>query len=76
MSKFRNGRIYIIIDDEDITTDMVNFSTSMSKDTMPSKTSGGILKRIIEIIEPASDIFSTYTWYDVDSINAAWDALP
>jgi len=75
MSKFKNGKIYIIINCEDITQAMVNYSTSISKENMPQKTVGGIVKRIIEISEPANDMFISYTWYGQDEIIEVWDAL-
>lgn len=76
MSKFKGGSAFIIIQDTDITTTMVNLSTSTSKNNMPSKTSSGTLYRIVEVLEPVPEIFNTYTWYCKDSIISAWDALP
>lgn len=76
MSKFKNERFYIIIPDEDITTDILNYSSSKSKTDAPSKTSGGILMRILEFPEPGPEIISIYTWYDQDGIVTAWNALP
>lgn len=75
MSKFKNGRVYIIIDDGDITQEMVNYSTSKASSEMPSKSVGGVTKRILETIEPVNSVFASYVWYGQDSINAAWDAL-
>lgn len=75
MSKFKDGKIFIIIDDDEISTQMLNYSTSKSKETMPGKISGGILKRIVETSEPAHTVFSAYTWYGLNDITEAWGAI-
>lgn len=75
MSKFKNGLVYIIIDDLDITQEMVNYSTSTTKNNMPSKTVNLILKRILETNEPVNAVFANYTWYGQDEIMDVWNAL-
>lgn len=75
MGKFKHGRVYIIIDDLDITQEMVNYSTSTKKENMPSKTVNLILKRILETNEPVAMVFANYTWYGQDEIMTVWDAL-
>lgn len=74
-NKFKDGKIFIIIDDLEITQEMVNYSTSKTKEEMPSKVVGLLTKRILETSEPARSVYASYTWYSVDDINAAWEAL-
>jgi hypothetical protein len=76
MGKFKNSQVFIIIDDIDITTEMINYSTSRSKSEMPSKTSNLILKRILETTEPVQNVYASYVWYSVDEILPAWESLP
>lgn len=76
MTKFLGGSVFIIMDEGDITVEMINYNTSKSIDTMPLKVSGGVNKRIVEIKEPVQSIFSAFTWYDKDGVVIAWDALP
>lgn len=75
MSKFKGGKVYIIKNDADITQQMINYSTSTCKSAMPTKTVSGVVKRLIEVSEPVDDVFAQDTWYDIDTIAAAWDAL-
>ena len=75
MSKFSNGIAFIIMNDSDITTKILNCSTSRSKNSMPSKTSGGVIKRIVETTEPINEVFLDYTLYDTQEITPAWDAI-
>jgi len=75
MPKFRNAQVFVIMDDEEITTNIINLSTSISKDTMPTKVSGGITKRIVETIEPVNSSFNSYPWYSCDDILGAWEAI-
>lgn len=74
-TKFKNGQIFIIINDLDITQEMINYSTSKTKEEMPSKVVGLVTKRILETSEPARSVYASYAWYSVDEINAAWEAL-
>lgn len=74
MSNFIDS-VFIIIEDSAITSQMVNLSTSRSKQMMPSKLSGIVLMRILETQVPVSSIFATYTWYKIDNISAAWEAI-
>lgn len=76
MSKFKNSRVYIIVNESDIDTDMLNYSTSKSLSSVPTKTSGGVVKKLLEFVEPAPDMVSTYTWYDQDEVVVVWEALP
>lgn len=75
MSKFTNGQVFIILDDDEISLQVLNYSTSKTKETMPSKTSGGILKRIVETREPVNEVFGSYQWYGMDEIGIAWEAI-
>lgn len=75
MAKFKNGQVFVIMDDEDISTSVVNLSTSTDKGNMPTKVSGGITKRIVETIEPVNSVFNSYVWYGCDDILAAWEAI-
>ena len=75
MNKFKDGKVYMIVDDLDITMEMINYSTSKSKDEMPIKTVDSVDKRIIETSEPVASVFVSYNWYDIDEIEAAWEAL-
>ena len=75
MAKFSDGKVYMIINDEDITTEMINYSTSKSKEEMPLKTVAGVDKRILETLEPVRDVYSSYYWYSKDEINTIWDGL-
>ncbi len=75
MAKFKDSKIFIIINDSDITTEMVNYSTSKSKQEMPSKLVGEVTKRILETEEPAAAVFYSFVWYGIDDISAVWEAL-
>lgn len=75
MPKFKQGRIYIIVSEGDITTEMLNYSTSKDISNMPLKVVGGINKRILETTEPANSVYSSFTWYSIDEVMTAWDAL-
>jgi len=76
MMKFPSGQIFVIMNDSDVTTQVINLSVCRNKSYMPSKVSGGVTKYIVEFTEPAPDIVSTYTWYSKDEILAAWESLP
>lgn len=75
MSKFRLGRVYTIIGDGELTNEMVNLSVSRKKEEMISKTVGGVLKYIVEFLEPAPTAVSNFEWYSIDEINSVWEAL-
>lgn len=75
MPKFKNGQVFVIMDDEDISTSIVNLSTSTSKENMPTKISSGITKRIVETTEPVNSAFNSYQWYSLDGIMTAWEAI-
>ncbi|HCW08691.1 MAG TPA: hypothetical protein DGG95_15135 [Cytophagales bacterium] len=75
MGKFKQNKVYMIIDETEITTEMINYSTSKNKKTMPVKSVEGINKRILETSEPVKEIYSSYNWYDADEINSAWEML-
>lgn len=75
MSKFKNGKVFIIIPDINITTEIINYSTSRTKNEMPNKEVNGIVFRIVETSEPVSPVFSQFTWYSIDDILSAWSAL-
>ena len=75
MAKFKNGQVFVIMDDEDISTSIINRSTSIAKENMPTKVSGGITKRIVETIEPVNAAFNSYPWYSSDDILEAWEAV-
>ena len=75
MNKFKDGKIYIIIDDSEITTEMINYSTSKNKESMPIKTVNSIDKRIIETTEPVESVFVSYPWHGIDEIEDVWNAL-
>lgn len=76
MSKFINGQVFLIMNDADVTTQVINLSLSRKKESMPVKVSGGVTKYIVEFAEPAPDVVAGFTWYSLDEINAAWEALP
>lgn len=70
-------KIYMIVDEDEITTAMINRSTSSSISDMPHKNSGGIDYRIIEAnTNPPNDVFNGFVWHDSESVKAEWDALP
>jgi len=75
MSKFKDGKVFLIVDDEDISTEIVNYSTSTSKENMPSKDVSGVTKRIVETSEPVAAVYAAFVWYSVDEIMTVWDAL-
>lgn len=76
MSKFINEKVFIIIDDADITNEIINKSTSRNKEMAPTKTVDGVTKIILEFNEfnvPSS--LDSYEWYCKNTINSVWDAL-
>ena len=76
MSKFKNNQVFLILNSDEISMQIINYSTSKSADTLPSKISDGVVKKIIETTEPVHTVYSNYTWYSIDEIRAAWEALP
>lgn len=75
MSKFKNGRVYLVLSENDVTAEVVNWSTSRSKDTMPTKAVGGVNKYLVEFMEPMRDELASFVWYDQDEIVGVWEAL-
>lgn len=75
MAKFKNGQVFVIMNDEDISVIIINRSTSVSKENMPTKISGGVTKRIVETLEPVNSAFNSYQWYGIDEIGAAWETI-
>lgn len=72
MNKFSEGRVYILIPDSEITQEMINYSTSKTKEAAPSKTINGVLYRILETFEVPRAIYGPYKWYDKQELPQEW----
>lgn len=67
--------VFMILPDDEVSVSVVNRSTSRSKENMPSKESGGIVYRLVEVISPVHTSEAIYQWYLKGEIDAAWEAL-
>jgi hypothetical protein len=70
MAIFNN--VYLIIDAADITTEMINWSTSKSLEEMPQKNGKALLECATV---PPRAVFQGYVWYDEKSILLAWELI-
>jgi len=75
MSKFKNGRVFIVILQSALTNEFLNCSVSKSATDLPAKTVASGSYYLIEFDEAKGTPYVDFVWYSIDEISSVWENL-